>query len=89
MHHCFDLSCVALAIVLIVITTSSYDTGLLSTRMDNQPFFPHIEFHDNVYRMPPRPSNTCWRNSSCIMASLLRNDMCVDAKHRKWGFDQQ
>jgi len=40
MHHCFDLSCIALAIVSMAITTS-YDTRLLRTRMDNQPFFPY------------------------------------------------
>jgi hypothetical protein len=33
--------------------TTSYDTELLRTRMDNQAFFP-IDLHDNnVYRMSP------------------------------------
>ena len=48
MHHCFDLSCVSLAIVSIALMIPDFYVPAWTTSPS------HIEFHDNVYRMHPR-----------------------------------
>jgi len=51
MHHCFDFVLRFIGDCL----DSSHDTGLLRTRMDNQPFFPYrVSRQCCVYRMQPR-----------------------------------